>query len=233
MGEDEEREEEVGTPRVTTPPTAAQSVPAPTSVPWPVRPPTSAPRSGLPWSDADYQQILDAARAGERDIEEVARRLGRASSTTMAKAKQLLPLAQRAVPFDRVLPLLQEYQEQPDYDWRQVMLEQPPPRPVINPPALSGLRGLEHADLLLLGYAVGVAAPALEADLVARMGDELERRGVLTDLERYRVERLVRQPGSETTWSEALAEARVWLRRVFPEVGRGPLHWDHHDWEPY
>lgn len=233
MEEDDEREDEDGTQRSATPLAWVPGSPAPSPPPWPARTPTSAPRSGLPWGDADYQQILDAARSGERDIEEVARRLGRAANPTMGKAKQLLPLAQRGVPFDRVLPLLQEYQEQPDYDWRQVMLEQPPPRPVINPPALSGLRGLEPEDLLLLGYAVGVAASALEEDIVTRMGDELERRGLLADLERYRVERLVRQPGSEATWSEALAEAQLWLRRVFPESRRGLSHWGHQGWDPY
>lgn len=192
----------------------------------------SAPRSGQPWSDADYQQILDAARAGERDIGVVARRLGRATNPTMAKAKQLLPLAQRGVPFDRVLPLLSDYQEKPDYDWRQVMLEQPPPRPIINPPELAGLRGVAREDLLLLGYAVGVAATALSDDLVARVGEELDRRGLLTDLERYRAERLLRQPGSEAMWSEATVEAQLWLSRVFPEEQRRPWRWDEYGWEP-
>ena len=192
----------------------------------------SAPRSGQPWSDAEYQQILDAARAGERDIGAIARQLGRAPNPTMAKAKQLLPLAQRGVPFDRVLPLLSEYQEKPDYDWRQVMLEQPPPRPIVNPPALTGLRGVGREDLLLLGYAVGVAADALTEDLVTRMGDELERRGLLTDVERYRTERLLRRPGSELTWSEATTEARLWLRRAFPQEDRRSWHWNEYDWEP-
>jgi len=150
----------------------------------------------------------------------------------MAKAKQLLPLAQRGVPFDRVLPLLSEYQEKPDYDWRQVMLEQPPPRPIVNPPALTGLRGVGREDLLLLGYAVGVAADALTEDLVTRMGDELERRGLLTDVERYRTERLLRRPGSELTWSEATTEARLWLRRAFPEEYRRSWRWNEYDWEP-
>lgn len=185
-----------------------------------------APRSGQPWTDAEYQQILAAAREGVRDIEEVATRIGRAPSPTLAKARRLLPVDERAAPVDRVLPLLRAHQEDPAYHWQRVSLEEPPPRPVIQPPALTGIRGLPPGDLVSVGYAVGLAGAAvMDDDVVTRVGDELQRRGLLAELREYRTERLLRWSGAEITRAEAHAEADDWLERAFPAVRRPDYPW--------
>src|SRR5690606_15311213 len=174
------------------------------------------PRSGQPWTDAEYEQILAAAREGVSDIAEVAERIGRSPQPTLQKAKRLLPVAERSAPVDRVLPLLRKHLEDPEYDWQRVTLEDPPPRPVINPPALTGIRGLRSPELVALSYAVGLAAEAVDESVVDQVGEELYRRGLHHELVRYRAERVVRRPGAEVTYDEAELDAFAWLRRVFP-----------------
>lgn len=177
--------------------------------------PSSPPRSGQPWTDTEYEEIVTAAREGIDDIDEVARRLGRSPHPTLAKARRLLPVDERAAPVDRVLPLIRGHLTDPSYDWRRVTLEEPPPRPVIAPPALSGLPGLSATDLLQVGYAVGLAASVLDRDVVARVGEELDRRGQLPLLATHRADRMLDRPGSELTDGEAGLEAHRWVYRVF------------------
>lgn len=186
----------------------------------PRRPPgpsrEQAPNSGQPWTDADYEEIVAAAREGVTDIDAVAERLGRARSATIAKAKRLLPVAERPAPADRVMRLLRGHLEEPDYDWQRVTLEEPPPRPVINPPALTGVPGLQREDLLRICYALALATGVAGEDLMARVALEMRRRGMVGELERLRVDRLLRH-GAEVTWDEAEMDARRWVAMVLSE----------------
>lgn len=187
------------------------------------------PRSGQPWTDAEYEQILAAAREGVSAIEEVAARIGRGPQPTLAKARRLLSVAERAAPVDRVLPLIRGHQEDPGYDWQAVTLEEPPPRPVVHPPALTGICGLCSEDLLAIGYAVGVVALVVGDDVVTRVGEELQRRGMFGELIEYRADRLMRGAAAEITWVDATLDARSWAARVFPGQQREQPYWGYDD----
>lgn len=185
----------------------------------------TAPRSGMPWTDADYEAILDAVRNGENDLGGVAERIGRAKHTTWAKTKRLLPVAERAAPIDRAMRLIREHLKDPDYDWRQATLEEPPPRPVIQPPALTGIPGLGGSELVAIGYAVALSAATIHHEVVAEVGAQLERRRLLGRLREHRAERLTQQPGAEITWSHAMADAERWIDRVFPATTGASQYW--------
>lgn len=187
-----------------------------------------APRSGLPWTDAEYEQILGAVREGVTDIAAIAERIGRSLGPTMSKARRLLPLAERSAPVDRVLPLLREHLDDPDYDWQRTTLEEAPPRPVVQPPALTGIPGLSSEDLTTIGYAVGLAAPVIDEDLVLRVGRELYRRGVTRELVAYRAEQLVQR--GEIGWDRALAEADTWVARSFAAAREAGDGWSPHEY---
>jgi transposase-like protein len=184
--------------------------------------PGAAPRTGEPWTDADYQQIVAAAQEGVTDMDEVARRVGRTRHPTLVKARRLLPVAERSAPIDRVMTMLREHLEDPAYDWRRASLENPI-RPVYQPPPLMGLSGLTTDDLTQIGYALALAGQAVDRDVVERVGGELVRRGALGEVLTHRTQRLLRQPGAEITWSQATADAEAWVERVFaPEHGWVP-----------
>lgn len=180
------------------------------------------PRSGQPWTDVEYEQILAAARDGVTDIDEVASRIGRGPHPTLAKARRLLPVSERAAPVDRVLVLLRTHQEDPGYDWRRTTLEEPPPRPVIAPPALSGLSGLQPDDLVTIAHALASSMSVADQDVLARVGAEVQRRGLRYELVEHRAGRLYRQ--TAITWEQALDEADSWLRRSLP--GTALPQWD-------
>lgn len=180
-------------------------------------------RSGEPWTDEDYQRILVAVREGATDMADVAARIGRTLGPTTSKARRLLPLAERSAPPDRVCLLLREHQDDPQYDWRRTTLEEPPPRPVVQPPALTGIAGLPGADLVTIGYAVALAAGLIDEDVVARLGEELYRRGLAYQLVEHRTERLVQ--GAEICWEQARAEADAWVARTFADGRRTATDW--------
>ncbi|MEE6280906.1 hypothetical protein [Georgenia sp. MJ170] len=182
-------------------------------------------RNGQPWTDAEYEEILAAAREGVTDVETVAARLERGTHATSLKVRRLLPVAERSAPVDRALALLRRHQDDPEYDWQRVTLEEPPPRPVIAPPALTGIAGLSTGELVTVAYAVGLAASAVDDDVVARVGEELQHRDLLVALLDYRTERLLRQPGAEITVARATSEAGAWLQRVFPMADHAFPYW--------
>ncbi|WP_152191919.1 hypothetical protein [Georgenia satyanarayanai] len=193
---------------------------------WPRRPPgEQPPNAGQPWTDADYEEILAAAREGVSDLDDVAERLGRSRAPTLVKARRLLPVAERAAPADRVLRLLREHLGEPDYDWQRVTLEEPPPRPVIHPPALTGVPGLECGDLVRVCYALALAAEVAGEDLLSRVTREVQRRGMLPELVELRVERLFHR-GAEVTWEDARRDAARWVHTALPTGGQGSWPYD-------
>lgn len=175
-----------------------------------------APRSGQPWTDADYEEILAAAREGVTDLDDVARRLGRSPHPTLQKARRLLPVAERGAPPDRVMRLVRKHLEDPSYDWQQVTLEEPPPRPVVHPPAFTGVAGLEPTDLVPIAYALGLAGSAVNDDVVTRVGAQVQRRGLVGELKELRTERMLHRPGAELTYGQVEADTEAWLERTFP-----------------
>ncbi|WP_146237449.1 hypothetical protein [Georgenia satyanarayanai] len=197
----------------------ALDAPAPT---WPRRPPhEQPPNAGQPWTDADYEEIVAAAREGVTDMEDVATRLGRARNPTLMKARRLLPPAERTAPPDRVMRLLREHLEEPDYDWERVTLEELPPRPVVNPPALTGVAGLTREDLVRICYALALVGGVAGEDLMSRVTGEVRRRCLVPELVELRVHRLLHL-GAEVTWEHARSDAGRWVDTV---LSPAPVEW--------
>lgn len=188
--------------------------------PRPVR--EQPPNSGQPWTDADYEEILAAAREGVTDMDDVAQRLGRTRHPTLTKAKRLLPVGERAAPVDRIMRLLREHLDEPDYDWQRTTLEEPPPPPVINPPALTGIAGLAPDDLVRIAYALTLATGVADEDLLTRVGHQLQLRCLRSRLIDLRAERL--EQHNELGWGQAVLDATRWLDRVLPSAGREPWY---------
>ncbi|WP_413452877.1 hypothetical protein AA0Y32_08480 [Georgenia phoenicis] len=189
------------------------------------RPPREQPpNAGQPWTDADYEEILAAAREGVTDIDDVAKRLGRTHHPTFMKAKQLLPVGERAAPVDRIMRLLREHLDDPDYDWQRTTLEKPPPPPIIKPPALTGIAGLESDDLVRIAYALTFVPDVAGEDLLTRIGRQLQTRYLRSRLIDLRAERVERR--NEVGWGQAVLDATGWLDRVLPSAGREPWYPD-------
>lgn len=154
----------------------------------PPGPPPRPPRSGEPWTDDDYEQLLDLCREG-LTLPAAALRLGRSEAAVRGRAMKLLPVDERGTPQDRVLVQLRTHLEDEDeYDWRKHLAATPPPRPVINhvhPPAvLSGIEGLQDDELLAMASALAVLrAPAEEVSYLAEAcAHEVTRRKLQGDL---------------------------------------------------
>ena len=146
--------------------------------------PSPRHRSGEPWTDDDYEELLRLYREGT-DLAELSRRLGRSQAVVQARAKRLLPLDQRGVPSDRVLPQLRRNLLQvDDYDWQTHLAATPPPRPVVNhvhPPAVrTGIEGLQDHELLAMALALAQlpAPPWEDDDPVRACANEVARRGL-------------------------------------------------------
>lgn len=102
---------------------------------------------------------------------------------------------------------------------------------MISPPALTGLPGLPSADLVEIGYALALAGSAVDGDVVARVGEEVQRRGLVGRLLDHRAERMLSRPGAEIGRAEAESDARAWLERAFSTaLGRPCIHPG--DWGP-
>lgn len=198
--------------------------PAPAS-PRPIQ--DQPPNSGQPWTDADYEEILAAAREGVTDIDDVAERLGRSRHPTLQKAKRLLPVAERGAPVDRVMRLLRKHLDEPDYDWQRTTLEEPPPPPIINPPAFTGVPGLESDDLVRIAYALALASGVADEDLLEQVRQQLQLRCLVSRLIDLRAERLSLH--NEITWGQAVLDATRWLNRVLPGTGVEP--WQYADYD--
>ncbi|MBD8060975.1 hypothetical protein [Oceanitalea stevensii] len=203
---------------------------------WPRRPAPAReqpPNAGQPWTDAEYEEILAAAREGVTDMDHVATRLGRSRNPTLMKARRLLPPAERSAPPDRVMRMLREHLEEPDYDWERVTLEELPPRPVINPPALTGIAGVDREDLVRICYALALAGGVAGEDLMSRVTREVLKRGLTFALIELRVDRLLHL-GAEVTWDEARADAGRWVNTVLsPVAPEWPYLEEEHVVPPY
>ncbi|GAB3579315.1 hypothetical protein [Calidifontibacter terrae] len=150
-------------------------------------------RSGEPWTEDDYEQLVEMCRGGVGSAA-VAKALQRSESPLIARAKKLLPLAERGVPTDLVFAHLRRLlQDDAGYDWRRHLAELPPPRPVVNnilpPPLHAGIPGLTDAQLVAIAYALSWAPEAgVSADVAGAVAGELVRRDLVQAV-RSRLER--------------------------------------------
>lgn len=153
------------------------------------RPPEPTPRrSGEPWTTQDYETLVGRCREGA-SAAELAEALERKERAVLLRAKRLLPLDQRGLPEDRILPHLHGLlNEDGDYDWEHHLAATPPPRPVVNhlpaPEVRRGIPGLEDRELLaIVGLAIRSGMDRDTIDLWQELSMEIERRGLDDRLE--------------------------------------------------
>ncbi len=111
-------------------------------------------RRGEPWTTEDYELLVTRCREGA-SAAELAEALERNEKPVLQRAKRLLPIDQRGMPEDAILPHLHRLLvEDDDYDWAHHLAATPPPRPVVNhlppPEVRRGIPGLEDWELLTI-----------------------------------------------------------------------------------
>lgn len=187
------------------------------------QPPHSS-RHGQTWQASDYELLVRAVRDG-LDVDVIADRVGRSANSIAQRLRRLLPLPQRDCLPELVLPTLRAALADESYDWAAEMLLSPPPTPIIrNEITRTGIAGLDDDQLIRVGYALIASAGYPEADLLAAVTGELEKRDLLTKLVALRAERSVRcSPGpigEDEAWAAALYwvhgpnSSTYWRRRV-------------------
>lgn len=112
-------------------------------------------RSGQPWLDEDYEQLLELVREGH-DVDDIANTIGRSHASVQSKVKALLPPEVRGAPSDRHLPALRaELTADRDYPWDEVILQMPPPAPVVTQVIKrAGVAGLDDDELVVVAQAL-------------------------------------------------------------------------------
>lgn len=141
------------------------------------------PRSGEPWTDEDYAELVRRCRDGD-SAQEIAEALGRRDTSVFERAKRMLPLDERGAPRDRCLARLRHHvTTQEDYDWEQHLVATPPPRPIVtyeNPaPILGGIPGLSDPQLLELAVTLGIVGRSQPSRVLrADVARQLRERGL-------------------------------------------------------
>ena len=112
-------------------------------------------RSGQPWTDEDYEQLIDLVREGLGTYA-IAEALGRSDGAVSLRLRALLPPEERSCLGDRVLPTLRTHlRDRPDYPWAEIMVQSPPPAPVVRQVVQRhGIAGLEDAQLTEVAWAM-------------------------------------------------------------------------------
>lgn len=177
--------------------------------------PTPPPaRSGEPWTDEDYEQLVALIRDGA-DHDEIATGLQRPLSTVGMRTRRLLPVEERRCPSDRVLPAARRHLSDPAYDWHHVMLLSEPPRPAapLPPPVVrGGVPGLDDDDLVTTAYGLLCAFRESRRPVVREVAQEVGRRGLEQDLIGRRADHLLHRMGETvTSYTEAHDLARRWV----------------------
>lgn len=138
----------------------------------------------------------------------------------MLRAKRLLPLDQRGVPDDRVIPHLHALlKDDANYDWAHHLAATPPPRPIINrlpaPQVRTGIPGLSDEELLTF------------AGLVVRLGGYSTTENLREELSWEVTSRDL----GEVLEHQSAREGRRWLAQFHRSAPyRGYLS-EWHDWE--
>lgn len=182
-------------------------------------------RSGQPWTEEDYQQLVSLVRDGA-DEGAVAEALQRSPTTIIPRVRRLLPVEERRCAEDRVLVAAHEHLSDPAYDWRQIMLLSEPPRPVHQPPTVVryGLEALTDDDLVTVTYALLCTYRDRDTRLLRDVATEVDRRQVVRRLVRRRADALLHRPGGSALGpheAEDVAERWVLETPAWDEVGRG------------
>lgn len=82
---------------------------------------TEPARAGLAWDDEDHETLVRLAKE-RADLSAMAAAVQRGESATWQRLRLLLPVEHRKCPRDRIVPALHEAVQQPNYDWRTVIL---------------------------------------------------------------------------------------------------------------
>lgn len=188
-------------------------------------PPAAPPaRSGEPWTDEDYQQLVALVRDGA-DNDGIAEGLQRPVSTVGGRVRRLLPVEERRCPADRVLVAAREHLSDPTYDWRHIMLLSEPPRPSapLPPPVVrGGIPGLDDDDLVATAYGLLYAFRESGLGVVREVAREISRRRLLDDLIARRADHLLHRSGETVpSYADAYGIAGRWVREA-------PA-WQHYD----
>lgn len=178
-------------------------------------------RSGQPWTDEDYEQIIVLVREGH-ELEVIAEALGRTTQAVTPRLRSVLPVHLRSCPADRVLPALREVvADDPDYPWERIILETPPPRPVVQQVVKrDGIPGLTDDDLVHVAWALMVSECA-DDDLVSRVCREAVDRSLSHQVRQRYVRSLLRRRPPVTP-PEAEEASYVWFDSV---SGRAADRW--------
>ena len=97
----------------------------------------------------------------------------------------------------------------PNYDWRQVVL-QTPPEPPVTRIVRTGLSGLDTADLIRTAYALATTRAVRPDDILHRALEEVRARRLDYTLMQVRATELIQQD-SPITMHVAMQCAREWL----------------------
>ena len=141
----------------------------------------SAPaRAGRPWTDDETERLVALVREGA-EIDSLAKRAERGSTSVLNRLRRMLPLEHRSCPQDMVVSALRDHLREPGYDWRATMLLTPPPRPVVRPPEVvrTGVAGLPDTDLVGVAHSVLLDDRASVAGLRERLVEEVKERGLV------------------------------------------------------
>jgi hypothetical protein len=135
-------------------------------------------RSGQPWTDGDYEQMLALVREGQ-DADHVADAIGRSPQAVAGKMRAVLPVEQRSCPADRVLPALRaQLAGDPAYPWAEIVLQSPPPPPIVRQVVhREGVGGLDDDDLVTIAWAL-IACEGADEEVVQGVCQEVRERSL-------------------------------------------------------
>jgi hypothetical protein len=188
-------------------------------------------RSGQPWTEEENEQLVALVRSGS-ELDAIADRVRRSSTSVVSRLRRMLPLEHRSCPNDRVVIALRGHLRDPGYDWQAIMLLTPPPRPVVRSPEIvrTGLAGLPDDDLVGVAHSVLLDDRSATAALRARLIDEVGKRGLARQVTRAHETYL-------TTLREpvGIGDVREWVDRWSTAIGltedRYTYGWSGGPWE--
>ena len=135
-------------------------------------------RSGQPWTDDDYLQMLALVREGH-DADDIAGLIGRSPQAVAGKMRAVLPVEQRSCPSDRVLGALKVLvTDDPAYPWAEIVLQSPPPPPIVRQVIQrEGVGGLEDDALVTIAWAL-IGSEGADEDVLQSICREVRERSL-------------------------------------------------------
>lgn len=182
---------------------------------------TEPTRAGLAWEDEDHETLVQLAKE-RADLSAMAVAVQRGESATWQRLRLLLPVEHRKCPRDRIVPALHEAVQQPDYDWRKVIL-QTPSSPPVQEVLRTGLDGLEDDDLVRLTQIVAVWRESDASDLRTRLARCVDERGLRYAFVRRHVEHVYRGGMAGRTRDDLVPAVRQWFDSLLDRDDRPTL----------